>query len=131
MVRVQSQVARQRGLADLAAVLEGHAPDDEGQEDQHEGQVQGREHGGVPGRERREHAGAGHDQPHLVAVPERADAVDGHPPLEVGLAHHACAGLPTPRSKPSRMKKPVQKKAMMMNQKICSPIVALLVGQDR
>ena len=31
--------------------------------------------------------------------------------------------LPTPRSKPSRMKKPVQKKAMMMNQKICSPML--------
>jgi hypothetical protein len=30
---------------------------------------------------------------------------------------------PTPRSKPSRTKKPVQKMAMMMNQVICSPIV--------
>ena len=28
---------------------------------------------------------------------------------------------PTPRSKPSRMKKPVQKKAMMMYQVICNP----------
>ena len=118
MVRLQSHVARHRGLVDLAPVLEGHAPDDEGQEDQHEGQVQGREHGGVPDGERREHGRPGHDEPDLVAVPERADAVDGDPALEVGLADDQWR-TPTPRSKPSRMKKPVQKKAMTMNQKIC------------
>ena len=34
-------------------------------------------------------AAAGHDQPHLIAVPERADAVDGDPALQVGLADDA------------------------------------------
>src|SRR6516162_1876522 len=38
---------------------------------------------------------------------------------------------PTPRSKPSRMKKPVQKVATTMYQKICSPISHLSVRQDR
>ena len=59
--------------------------------------------------------GRGHDQPDLVAVPERADGVDGarRPALSPPTA--PCS-TPTPKSKPSRTKKPVHRTAMTMNQ---------------
>src|SRR4029077_488023 len=45
----------------LAAVLERHAADDQGGQQQDQREVVGGEHGGVPARERGEHAGPGHD----------------------------------------------------------------------
>ena len=77
----QVHVARQRGSLALAPVLERHAPRDQRGEHQQQRQVEGREHRRVPVREGRERARAGHDQPHLVPVPERADRVDRHAPL--------------------------------------------------
>ena len=55
-------------------------------EEQHEGQVEAREHGRVPLGEGGEHAGAGDDQPDLVAVPDGADRVDRDAPFEVVAA---------------------------------------------
>ena len=45
------------------------------EQDRQQRQVQPGEHGGVPCREGREHRPARGDQPHLVAVPDRADGV--------------------------------------------------------
>ena len=79
----------------LAAVLERQAAGDERDQQQHQREVEGREHGGVPAGERGEHGGPGHDQPDLVAVPQRPDRVDGGPALRVvpadGAVQHADA----------------------------------------
>ena len=48
------------------------------------GEVQPREQRGVGEREDREQDAAAEDQPDLVAVPDRADAVEERPPLDVG-----------------------------------------------
>ena len=77
------------GRVALAAVLKGHAADDQGGQQQDQREVVGREHGGVPARERGEHAGPGHDQPDLVAVPQRPDRVDGRPAARLVGADHA------------------------------------------
>ena len=80
---------------DLAAPLEGDAADDQRDQEQQQRQVAGREPGGVPGRERREDRRAADDQPDLVAVPHRPDAVDRDPALDLGpaddLVQHADA----------------------------------------
>ena len=67
------------GAVALATELETYPPDDQrGQHDeQHE--VEAAEHAGVPDREGGERRAAGHDQPDLVAVPERADRVPAEP----------------------------------------------------
>src|SRR4029077_13884213 len=63
------------GRVAFAAVLEGHTADDQGGQQQDQREIVGREHRRVPARERGEHAGPGHDQPDLVAVPQRPDRV--------------------------------------------------------
>ncbi len=60
----------------LGAVLEGHAAHDQRDQDQQQRQVEAGEQGGVPLGEGGEGGAAGDDQPHLVAVPDRADGVD-------------------------------------------------------
>ena len=123
-VVAQVHVVCQRGGGDLLAELEGDAARD--QRDQHEQQrqVEAGEQRRVPGRERREHRRAGHDQPDLVAVPERADRVERAP---LSRPTTVCS-TPTPKSKPSRTKNPVQKNATTMNQKVSSD---MSVGQRR
>lgn len=69
----------------LAAVLETHRPQDQGDEDQHHGQVKTRERGRIQQRPGREDRPAGGDQPDLVAFPYRADHVEHHAPLDIGL----------------------------------------------
>ncbi len=72
------------GAVDLAAELEGHAAQDQREEQQHQRRVEAREHDGVgPGEGREGHAARG-DEPHLVAVPEGAHGV--HEDALVGLA---------------------------------------------
>jgi len=48
-------------VVELALVLEGEAPHHEGDQQDHERQIEGREHGGVPAREGGEYDGAGDD----------------------------------------------------------------------
>ena len=76
------------GRVALAPVLKGHPADDQGDQQQHQGEVVGREHRRVPARERGEHGGPGHDQPDLVAVPQRPDRVDGRPAAGLVGADH-------------------------------------------
>ena len=76
------------GRVPLAAVLERHAADDQGGQQQHQREVVGREHGRVPAGERGEHGGPGHDQPDLVAVPQRPDGVDRRPAAGLVAADH-------------------------------------------
>ena len=64
----------------LAAELEGGAAGHQRRQQQHQRQVEGGEPGGVPAGEGGEDGGAGHDQPHLVAVPQRPDRVDHRAP---------------------------------------------------
>ena len=77
------------GRVALAPVLEGHAADDERYQQQDHRQVQAREHGRVPAGESGEHGGAGHDQPDLIAVPQRSDRVDDGPAADVVPADDA------------------------------------------
>jgi hypothetical protein len=70
---------------DLAAVLEGDAAADEGEQHEQERQVGGRKQPGVPGGEGGEHGPAGDDQPDLVAVPDGPDGVDHDAALGVVL----------------------------------------------
>ena len=72
----------------LAPELEGDAAHDEGDDDQEQREVEAAEHRGVPLGEGGERGPSGHDQPHLVGVPERADGIDDHPPLPVVPADH-------------------------------------------
>ncbi len=65
----------------LGAVLERHAAHDQRQQDQQQRQVEPAEQGRVPLGERREGRAAGHEEPDLVAVPDRADGVDHDPAL--------------------------------------------------
>jgi hypothetical protein len=73
----------------MGAVLEGHAAQDQRHDHDEEQRVEARQHRRVPGGEGRERRCDRGDQPDLVAVPDRADAADGH--LTPGLvpAHHA------------------------------------------
>ena len=94
-------------------------------------EVAGGEPGGVPAREGGEDRGPADDQPHLVAVPERADAVDRDPSLVVGPGETRCSA-PTPKSKPSSTKKPVQSTAISTNHRSCEAHdVDPLVGERR
>ncbi len=69
----------------LAAVLEGDTAHDERDEDQEQREVEPREQRGVPAGEGSEGRAAGREEPHLVAVPDRPDRVDHHPPVGVVL----------------------------------------------
>ncbi len=62
----------------LAPELERDAADDQRGEDQEQRQVEAGEQARVPAGEGRERRAAGRQQPHLVAVPDRADRVDDH-----------------------------------------------------
>ena len=79
-------VAPARALA-LRAPLERDDADDEEEEDEQEREVEAREHRRVPGRERRERRAAGDDEPHLVAVPDRADRREHRAALRVVPRH--------------------------------------------
>ena len=68
----------------LGAELEGDRPQDHDQQDEHEREVQAREQRRVGQREDGEQDAAAEHQPDLVAVPDRADAVEEGPPLGVG-----------------------------------------------
>jgi len=59
----------------LGAELEGHAPDDQGEQEQHKRGVKPGKHDGVGPREGGEGHAAGRDEPHFVAVPKRAHGV--------------------------------------------------------
>ena len=69
--------------APLAAVLERHAAHDQRGQQQDEREVEPGEPGRIPAGERGEDRGSGHDQPDLVAVPQRADRVDRGPPARL------------------------------------------------
>ena len=76
--------------------------EDQREQQQHEGDVEAGEDGGVGLGEGGEQRPAEGDQPDLVAVPDRADGVDEDAPLVVGRGASGWR-MPTPRSKPSRM----------------------------
>ena len=59
----------------LVAVLDRHAADDQADEQDEQRKVEGGEQRRVPRGERSERRPAGHDQPHLVPVPDGADRV--------------------------------------------------------
>ena len=59
---------------------------------EHQREVERREPGGVPDGKAAKIAAPADDEPHLVAVPERPDRVDGDPPLGVGLADEHVQG---------------------------------------
>ena len=68
-------------LRAFVAVLDRDAADDEADEHEEEGEIEAREERRVPAGERRERRAAGDEQPHLVAVPDRADRADERPAL--------------------------------------------------
>ena len=69
----------------FAAEFDGHGAEDQRHEQQHEGQVKAGKHRGIDHGERGEERAAARDKPHLVAVPHRADGVEHHPALLIGL----------------------------------------------
>ena len=68
----------------LRSELEGDGSQDHDQQDQHERQVQPGEERRIGQREHREQDAAAEHQPDLVAVPDRSDAVEERPSLDVG-----------------------------------------------
>jgi len=70
-------------VLDLVAVFQRHPPEDEGEEDEHEGRVEPAEHHRIGGWEGRKGNASGGNQPDLVAVPERSH----------GLIEHLLLGL--------------------------------------
>ena len=76
IVFAQAQSAEPaRVLVPLAPLEREHAHDQE-HEQQQQRDVEAGEHRRVPGREGREHRGAGDHEPHLVAVPHGADRAE-------------------------------------------------------
>jgi hypothetical protein len=71
-------------VRELVAELEADRPQDQRCQHQEHGDVEAREGGGVDHRPGREHGAGTEDEPHLVALPHRADRVDGDAPLGVG-----------------------------------------------
>src|SRR5690606_13179187 len=67
---------------------------DQAEEQHHDREVERREDRRVGLRERREERAAEGDEPHLVAVPQRADAVEREAPL--GVAAHEDVDDPDP-----------------------------------
>ncbi len=67
----------------LGAVLERHRPHDEGREDHEHRQVEAREADRIERRPGGEDRAAAEDEPHLVALPDRADGVDGDPAFDI------------------------------------------------
>ena len=73
---------------DLAPVLEGEAAHDERDEDEQQREVEAGEQARVPLGEGGEGRAARHEQPDLVAVPDRADGVDRDPAVVLGASDH-------------------------------------------
>jgi hypothetical protein len=70
---------------ELAAEFERDDAQDERHQNQEQRQVKPAEHRRVPMRERREDRPARRQQPHLVPIPHRSDAVDDHTTIRVVL----------------------------------------------
>ncbi len=87
----------------LRAELDGDGAQDEHQQHQHHRQVEAAEQRRVDDGESGEQGPAREDQPHLVAVPDRADAVEQDVAVRVRPCPTIGASIPTPRSNPSRM----------------------------
>ncbi|MNC40860.1 hypothetical protein D3C75_896010 [compost metagenome] len=80
--------AAPQGIRQLAAIVKAHRAQEEAEQQEHEGHIERREGGGIdqgPGGE--QGAGTG-DEPHLVALPHWAHAVEQHAPLLIGVGHH-------------------------------------------
>ena len=80
----------------LGPELEGDRPEDHHQQDQDEGQVQAREQRRIRQREDREQDACAEHQPDLVAVPDRADAVEKDRAARCRSAPWAAAGCRRP-----------------------------------
>ncbi len=78
-------------LGTLGPVLEGDAAQDQTDQHEEQRQVQRGEQRRVPAWERGEGGAAGGEQPHLVAVPHRADRVDDHPASLLVVFHGLAA----------------------------------------
>ena len=78
-----------RPLRVVGPELKRHRADDQAEQHQHDGQVEARERGGVRRGERREQRAAGGEQPHLVAVPYRADAAAHERPFALVFRQRA------------------------------------------
>ena len=70
---------------DLAAELDRYGPQDEGEQHEHERDVEAGEDRGVRFGKRGEHRAAERDEPDFVAVPDRADGVENNAPLFLGF----------------------------------------------
>ena len=70
----EADVPGARPLRVVGAELKRDRADDQAEQHQHDGQIEARERGGVRRGERCEQRAAGGEEPHLVAVPHRADA---------------------------------------------------------
>ena len=88
----------------LVAVLERHDPHDQRDQDQRQRQVEAAEQRRVPLREGGEGGAAGDQQPHLVAVPHRARSSGSPAPRSDSVRPTTCSSVPTPKSKPSRIR---------------------------
>ena len=116
-VSSESQVRRQRGESRLPRNSKETPRTISATSRSTSGEVERGEHRRVPPRERGEHPGAGDDEPHLVAVPQRPDRVDRDPTAGLVVPTTPCS-MPTPKSKPSSTKNPVHSTAMTMNQNV-------------
>src|SRR5208283_748993 len=83
----EAQVPDERD-ATTAAELEGHAAEDQAEQQQQGGDVKGRQEYRICGGKGREQRGPDHDQPGFVAVPEGRDRVD-HLLAQLAVAHRA------------------------------------------
>ena len=71
-------------IGHLAPIVDPDRPEEEGEQREYQGGVEARESRRVDERPRGEGRARGRDEPHLVALPGRADRVDHDPPLLVG-----------------------------------------------
>jgi hypothetical protein len=80
----KSQTRRQRGLCTLERNSSADRPEDQGEEQEHEGDVEPAEHGRIRVGERGEEGAAEGHEPDLVAVPERTDRVHHQATVFIG-----------------------------------------------
>ena len=74
-------------IGPLGAIFEADRPQDQRRQHKEHGQIEAREADRIDKRPGRKYRAAAENEPNLVALPGRADRVDHHAPLFIGLAN--------------------------------------------
>ena len=103
----------------LAAPLEGDDPDDQEHEQEQQRDVEAREHGRVPDRERGERGRPGDDRARPRCRPRTARSPGSSCRRSSSLRPSTGSSMPTPKSKPSVTKYSDQSAQRIQNQVVC------------